>query len=327
MTIQRLAGVEAVLEEGTLGGYLRAQAGAGGGDQRPALIVQGGGMRAIYSMAALAVLEELGLRDAFSMVLSSSAGVLNSAYFLAGQAREAVSIYVEGLSNRTFIRPWRVWKVIDVDHMVDVTLKQRHPLDHGELIAAPASLHAVLADAETAEPKVIEHVESGFDIYEIFRATTAIPLLYNRKVRLGDRSYVDGGIADLIPLEVARGLGAKEAVLLLTRGRGQRKFTSGRMIRTVTDTAPFRQSTAVRVRLYEEDPAYNRTMEELEAEHEHSVRTTWTLWPTDLARLVNRGTIDPARLRDSAALAETDVLALLRQPYPGRQTDGTEEPG
>ncbi|HEX3174593.1 MAG TPA: patatin-like phospholipase family protein [Solirubrobacterales bacterium] len=306
-----------VPEEGTLGGYLRQLAAAPPSRLRPALIVQGGGMRAIYSMAALAVLEDLGLRNAFSMVLGSSAGVLNSAYFLAGQARESVSIYTEGLSNRNFIAPWRLWKVIDVDRMVDVTLKRHHPIDEDALVAA-APLHAVLADAETAAPQVVCHQDCGFDIYEIFRATVAIPLLYNRKVALGERRYVDGGIADLLPLSVARSLGATEAVVLVTRSAGHRKDASGRAFRTFTRAFPAGQSDAVRTRMFEADPNYNRTMEELEGEHEQSGRTTWTLWPTDLDHLVTRTTTDRGRLLESAARAEADTHAFLRQPHPHR---------
>ena len=303
-----------VLEEGTVGGHLRQLADAPAGYPRPALIVQGGGMRAVYSMAALAVLEDHGLRDAFSMVLGSSAGVLNSAYFLAGQARESVSIYTEGLSNRRFIAPWRPWKVIDVDRMVDVTLKRHHPIDK-DALAAAAPLHAILADAETGEPEVVCHPDCGFDIYEIFRATVAIPLLYNRKVALGERRYVDGGIADLLPLSIARGLGATEAVLLVTRGPGHRKNASGRAFRAFTRAFPAGQSGAVRARMCEADPNYNQTMEELEREYAQRPRRTWTLWPSDFDHLVDRITTDRLRLLESARRAEADTLAFLRQPY------------
>jgi len=302
------------LKPGTLGGYLLQLADAPAARPRPALIVQGGGMRAIYSMAALAVLEDLGLRNAFSMVLGSSAGVLNSAYFLAGQARKSVSIYTDGLSNRRFIAPWRPWKVIDVDRMVDVTLKRHHPIDEAALIAA-APLHAVLANAESGAADVVCHRDCGFDIYEVFRATVAIPLLYNRKVALGERRYVDGGLADLLPLSTARSLGATEAVVLVTRNPGHRKLASPRPLRALTHAFPSGQSRAVRARIVEADPNYNRTMEELESEHERSPRTTWTLWPQQLDHLVNRNTTDRGRLLASAARAETETLAFLRQPH------------
>jgi predicted patatin/cPLA2 family phospholipase len=272
-------------------------------------------MRAIYSMAALAVLEDLDLRNAFSMVLGSSAGVLNSAYFLAGQARESISIYTDGLSNRRFFTPWRLWKMIDVDRMVNVTLKRHHPIDEEALLTAPP-LHAVLTDAETAAARVFCQHDRDLDIYEIFRATVAIPLLYNRKIALGENRYVDGGIADLLPLSAARELGATEAVVLVTRMVGHRKNASNPMFRAFTQAFPVRQSSAVRMRMYEANPTYNRTMEELESEHELDPRVTWTLWPTDLGQLVTRTTTDRGRLLMSAARAEADTIAFLRQPHP-----------
>ena len=48
-----------------------------------ALVVQGGGMRGVYSMGALAALEEEGLADAFDVVVGSSAGAINGAYLLS----------------------------------------------------------------------------------------------------------------------------------------------------------------------------------------------------------------------------------------------------
>jgi len=315
------------LAAGTLGGHLRALADAPPETPRPALVVQGGGMRAVYSMAALAVLEELGLRDAFSMVIASSAGVLNGAYFLAGQARESVSIYIENASTSGFISPRRFWKVIDVDHMVDVTLKRHHPLDQDALAAAPAALHAVLADAETAEARVIRHPEAGFDIYEIFRATVAIPIFYNRKVALGERRYVDGGIADLVPLAVARELGAVEAVLVMTRVPGHRKLASGPLFRTLLRTVRLGQSSAVRARVYEEDPLFNQTMEELESERGRIPRTTWTLWPNDVGRLVERTNCDRSCLDASVEMAKADTLAFLGQPKDNHDVVTPVEPG
>jgi predicted acylesterase/phospholipase RssA len=73
---------------------------------RRALVVQGGGMRGVYSMAALAALSEAGHRDAFDVIVGSSAGAINAAYFLAGQADEAVDLYVDQLSNRNFVSNW-----------------------------------------------------------------------------------------------------------------------------------------------------------------------------------------------------------------------------
>jgi predicted patatin/cPLA2 family phospholipase len=177
-------------------------------------------------MAALEVLEELGMRDAFSYVIGSSAGAINGAYFLAGQAQESLSIYYEELAGREFVSLRRFWKIVDIDYLVDDVLKRQHPLNENAMRAAPASLLTVLTDAESAEATTISNRVPGVDIYELFRATAALPGLYNRKVPIGERRFVDGGVADLVPVSVAF-TRAKQAVVLLTREAGYRKPMAG----------------------------------------------------------------------------------------------------
>ena len=46
------------------------------------LLIQGGGMRAVYSAAAMAPLIQYGFSDTFEHVVGSSAGGINGAYFL-----------------------------------------------------------------------------------------------------------------------------------------------------------------------------------------------------------------------------------------------------
>src|SRR4051812_11204339 len=79
------------------------------------LIVEGGAMRGVISCAALQALEELGMTAAFDQVYGASAGAVNAAYFLAGQAAYATSIYYQKINNTRFIR--RMWhrQVVDLD--------------------------------------------------------------------------------------------------------------------------------------------------------------------------------------------------------------------
>ena len=50
------------------------------------LVVQGGGMRGVYSMAVLAAFEEMGWTRCFDHVAGASAGAMNGAHFITGQA-------------------------------------------------------------------------------------------------------------------------------------------------------------------------------------------------------------------------------------------------
>jgi predicted acylesterase/phospholipase RssA len=79
------------------------------------LVVQGGGMRGVYSMGALAALEEMGFGQCFDHVAGSSAGALNGAYFITGQASYGVETYIHYLSRKIFVNPFRFKKVVDID--------------------------------------------------------------------------------------------------------------------------------------------------------------------------------------------------------------------
>src|SRR5579871_2481947 len=64
-----------------------------------ALCVEGGAMRGVVSAGMVSALEELGLVTAFDAVYGSSAGAINAAYFLAGQARLGTTIYFEDINT------------------------------------------------------------------------------------------------------------------------------------------------------------------------------------------------------------------------------------
>ncbi|HEX4863615.1 MAG TPA: patatin-like phospholipase family protein [Acidimicrobiales bacterium] len=302
---------------GTVRDQLRRLSSVSPVDHRLALVVQGGAMRGIYSMAALSVLEEEGLRDAFTYVVGSSAGAINGAYFVAGQAREALSIYTDELAGGEFVSPLRFWKILDVDHLVDEVLKDRHPLDVEAMRAARPSLFTVLTDADTAEAAVVSSQESKLDLFEVLRATAACPGLYNRRVTLGSRRYIDGGIASLVPLEIAYGLGATGALVLLTRDLDHRRRVRGRAYEEALRVLPAGRSKSVRSRLSAADPDHDQTIAALKCETQQAPRKTWTLCPSSKTRLVGRTTDDRERLWDCVELARADMRRLLDQPSGG----------
>src|SRR5215510_3474190 len=83
------------------------------------LVVEGGGMRGVISCAALMGLEELAMTHAFDEVYGASAGAVNAAYFLSGQAALATTIYYQKINNTRFIR--RLWHrmIVEIDGLFD----------------------------------------------------------------------------------------------------------------------------------------------------------------------------------------------------------------
>jgi len=85
-------------------------------------------MRGVVSGGMVVALEQLGLLECFDAIYGSSAGAMNGAYFLAGQAALGTTIYYDNINNRHFIdfaRALRGRPVVDLDFLVDIAI---HPL-------------------------------------------------------------------------------------------------------------------------------------------------------------------------------------------------------
>ena len=292
----------------------RADDRAAGRDSpfRTALVVQGGGMRGIYSMGVLKALGDAGLRPGFDHVFGSSAGAVNGAYFVAGQEQAALDGYIEDLSRKDFINPLRLRRILDVDFMVDEVVKRRRRLDLDRLRAARTRLHVSLTDARDGTLRVVTADEPGVDLYEAFRATSALPILYGRSIRVGTSEYMDGGITDYVPLVTALEAGCTDILVVITREPEYRRTRPGLMRWCFRRLLFAGLAPRVRARFLEPDERFNRTMDMLTVPGQSPANVRLSLiHPRDPGRVVGRTTTDKARLRDCVALAREDVEAWI----------------
>jgi len=292
--------------------YLRQCAQRSEHGSKPALVVQGGGMRGIYSIGALAALADADLRDAFGAVVGSSAGAVNAAYFLAGQVEQGLRIYLDDLSTSRFINPRRLWRVVDVDHLIDDVLRRRHPLDRTALQAASADLRIVLTDAVTGAAHVVR-ADEAHDLYEVLRATCALPALYNKQIRIGGRRYIDGGVVAPVPVEQAFAAGAGQALVVMTRAFDFQQDDMSAPMRRLGVLLARGQQDFVKDNIARPNPHYAALLTRLRTEGARSPRTTWTVAPTEI--ILQRTTIDAQILQHTADLGRADMAALLEQEY------------
>lgn len=185
-------------------------------EQEISLVVQGGGMRGIYSVSALAQLDKMGYRDRFKNIFATSSGAINGAYFLSGQAEEGISAYADYLSNKQFINYKRINKIVDVDFLIDDVLSKKVILNQDKLKASQSILNIGLACAESGN-LIFKNQHSSFKLNEIFRAAAALPILYGKEIVIGGRRYVDGGLISTAPFRSAQKSGAKNILVILTR--------------------------------------------------------------------------------------------------------------
>ncbi|MCF2527252.1 patatin-like phospholipase family protein [Yinghuangia soli] len=172
------------------------------------MAIQGGAMRSIYALGAVRAMVDLGLPEQVGAVYSSSAGCVAGSV-LAGQAgaerppavEELVDIFLDELSGGRFIdhRRWR--KVVDVDLLVSV-IRSRTGISVDALKSRGLRFEVAATDARTGAAEYFDlgHCASDAELFEVLRATMAIPLLYHRKVPIRTGAYIDGGISDPLPV-------------------------------------------------------------------------------------------------------------------------------
>lgn len=187
------------------------------GGAKVGLVVEGGGMRGVYSGGALVAMEQMGLTKVFDAVYGESAGGINACYFLAGQAQFGSSIYLDDLTSLRFVNPLRLGSILDMDYAIDIVIKTVKRLDIQKVLASRAALYIAVTNAVTGKPRLVDVKHDSVPLLTLLKATGAIAPLYNRPVLIDGVAYADGGITNPIPVKSAIDDGCTHILVLLTR--------------------------------------------------------------------------------------------------------------
>jgi len=182
-----------------------------------ALVLEGGGMRGIYSAGSLVGLEFLGLRDVFDYVYGTSAGAINAAYYLADQGYFGITIYYQDINGFKFVNPLRPTKLADIDFVYDEVIPKRKPLNVERIVAAKSPFFVALTDVDNGEGFLVRAQEAATPLVRILKGSAALPVGYNRPVEVEGRFCLDGGVFQVFALPEALEHGCTDILVLLTR--------------------------------------------------------------------------------------------------------------
>jgi predicted acylesterase/phospholipase RssA len=162
-------------------------------------------------------IEDLGMTEVFDEVYGASAGAANAAYFLAGQAAYATSIYYQKVNNTRILG--RLWhrKIVDIDDLFDKVIAGDRPLQVDKVMASRSRLFITVADSATGEAFLIPAQTSDTPLLTLLKASAAMPLLYNNVVPVDGRDCFDGALINPLPITEAIESGCTDLLVLLTR--------------------------------------------------------------------------------------------------------------
>ncbi|MEZ4156769.1 MAG: patatin-like phospholipase family protein [Candidatus Paceibacterota bacterium] len=163
------------------------------------IVAGGGGMRCAYSAGVLyALAKELELKAPKYLVGSS--GTAATALMYALKEYELLKrVWIKDLSleeHRRLIARWRLLKIFDVDYLVDEIIKPYERPAHDKILReSRTNLFLAATGADNGRVDFFDvRKEKKHAVYEILRASKAIPVAFRRKVMLAGRRYVDGAI-------------------------------------------------------------------------------------------------------------------------------------
>lgn len=190
------------------------------------LILEGGGMKCIYTAGVLEYFMEKNRY--FSYVIGVSAGACNAASYLSRQPgrNKAVMIdYVQHPDYISFRNLMQKRELFGMDLIFDQIPNQLVPFDFETFHTAPEKFFIGTTDCLTGQPIYFEKNENPNDALTIVRASSSLPFMSNG-VSYKGRLLMDGGISDPIPIRKALADGVEKPVIVLTKHRGFRKKPS-----------------------------------------------------------------------------------------------------
>ncbi len=229
--------------------------------RKTACVLQGGAMRGVASAGAIVALETLGFTHAFDAVYGCSAGAINGAYFLAGQAAFGTSIYYQDIANRRFINLGRWRKIVDMDFLFQEIIARKKRLDLERVRRNPTPLYMVATDVLTGRDVLFCSHDERTDLLGALKASAALPIFYPYPVALGGRLYVDGGLVDAIPLERAVRDGCTDILVVFTVPKDYRARPPNALERALAAASLRPLSPSLEQAFLHRHEAYNRALD------------------------------------------------------------------
>jgi predicted patatin/cPLA2 family phospholipase len=166
------------------------------------LVLEGGGTRAAYGAGFVDALARA--KVPVRAVIGCSSGAVNAAFFASGQTTTLCQLWAEIMPGKYFIswrRQFTPWGPpgLAVDDMLDRVIVGGQLLDCPAATRGSPALFVAVTELESGCGRLIQ--PSARLLIPWLRAALAIPVGYNRVVRVEGRDYVDGGVSMPVPFD------------------------------------------------------------------------------------------------------------------------------
>ena len=187
------------------------------------LVLEGGGLRGLYTAGVLDVLMENKIK--VDGIIGTSAGALFGVNYFSNQKGRALRYnkeYAKDKRYMSFASLLFTGNYVNKNFAYYKMSQELDLFDNLTFMNANKKFYAVATDVETGEAEYFK-ITNPLEQMEELRATSAIPGI-TRIVKINGKKYLDGGVADSIPVGKAISLGYDKIIVVETQPLNYRKF-------------------------------------------------------------------------------------------------------
>lgn len=229
-------------------------------DRKTALVLEGGGMRGVFTSGVLDAFMKHDLT--FPYIVAVSAGACNGMSYVSHQPRRARISNIDYLARYKYIGLRHLVTqgcIFDRELLYDKFPNQYLPFDFDTFFSSSMTFEMVTTNCLTGQPMYLSERHDRQRALDIVRASSSLPYV-SKIVDVDGIPMLDGGIVDSIPLQHAIDMGHPTNVLVLTRNRGYRNTGKDMKIPRFI----YRKYPRLRVALSRRLAAYNAQLEYVE---------------------------------------------------------------
>ncbi len=189
--------------------------------ERCGLVLEGGGTRGVYTAGVLDAFLECNIEIPY--VIGVSIGAYNGAAYVAKQKQRNYKVYRRYANDSRFIDYKRLFKgrsIMDSKFIFTHVNRDKYPFDYKNFFESDQSFISVSTDCYTGEAVYFEKSNYNMeDVDNIIRSSCSLPFMTDI-VEYKDKKFLDGGIADSIPIRKAVFDGNQKLIVILTHSKG-----------------------------------------------------------------------------------------------------------
>lgn len=222
------------------------------------LVLEGGGVRGIYTAGVLDVFMEKGIT--FDGVIGVSAGAIHGCSYLSNQKGRSLRYYKKYCNDPRFMsfKSWlKTGDIVGADFCYHELPDKLDIYDHEAFEKNNTPFYVTCSNVETGKPEYLRITDMKEQI-DCLRASASLPY-FSRLVEIGGKTYLDGGCTDSIPVEAFQKMGYRRNVVVLTREAAYRKKEELRFMPKLC----YRKYPAFMNALLNRHVDYNETVEKI----------------------------------------------------------------